>query len=373
MGKSRNIFEVLFGTVNDFYENLFYKYGVILSKHYKAIITGSFICNIILALCILNIRVLNDIDDLYFLTDSRAKYEEKYIKSIFNESSELESKYFVHQSIDLGTWAEINFHVAADADANILQIQYLNEIRHIHHILMEKTKVIHENSTLGFFELCAKRFDECALEGVGILNEKFLHHLKEKSHEIYENEETFINSNPMSLFDPYYDKESKSVTFLSYSLGRHFRYIPSPRNITNPNHEYAYTNIIKLRYTLNSPGINKTKIAKEWEEEFLRQIQMIRSNLTSFTFSTSETPQLELDYNLRLDFPLYIATVLLIAVFAIILMSINTNLLTTPCILLPIAGIASAAFGLFSAMGLMSIVGYECCRLVIVVPFLVLG
>jgi hypothetical protein len=239
---------------------------------------------------------------------------------------------------------------------------------------MEKTKVKDRNRTLGFFDLCARRFGECAPEGISILNEKFLEHLKQKSHELDENEEdVFVNSNPLSIFDPYYDKATKSVTFLTYSLGRHFRYIPSPKNITDSKHEFAYTNIIKLRYALNSPGINKTLIVKEWEKEFIRQIQMVKTNLTSFTFSTSETPQLELDYNLRLDFPLYIATILLIAVFAIILMSINTNILTTPCIMLPIAGIASAILGLFSAMGLMSIFGYECCRLVIVVPFLVLG
>ena len=100
---------------------------------------------------------------------------------------------------------------------------------------------------------------------------------------------------------------------------------------------------------------------------------MIKSNLTSFTFCTSESMQLEFDYNLRLDYPLNIATILLISVFAVILMSIKTNMLTTPCIMLPIAGIASAILGLSSAMGLLSLFGYECCSLVIVVPFLVLG
>jgi hypothetical protein len=157
MSKSRNIFEVLFGKVNDFYENIFYNYGVILSKHYKAIITGAVVCNILLALCIFKMRLLNDVDELYFLVDSRAKYDERYLKGLFNESIELESKYFIHQILDLGTWAEVIFHVAADADANILEPKYFDEIRTIHETLMRNTIVTDEkNKSLSYSDLPTK-------------------------------------------------------------------------------------------------------------------------------------------------------------------------------------------------------------------------
>ena len=54
-------------------------------------------------------------------------------------------------------------------------------------------------------------------------------------------------------------------------------------------------------------------------------------------------------------------------------MSVNTNCLTSPGMLLPMSGIFSALFGITSSFGLLSFIGYPGCNLIFVIPFLVIG
>lgn len=60
-------------------------------------------------------------------------------------------------------------------------------------------------------------------------------------------------------------------------------------------------------------------------------------------------------------------------IFACLLMTITSNCITSPGLLLPMMGITSAMFGVTSAFGLMALVGYDGCNLIFVIPFLVIG
>jgi len=60
-------------------------------------------------------------------------------------------------------------------------------------------------------------------------------------------------------------------------------------------------------------------------------------------------------------------------VVATALMSVNATWITAPGFMLPTAGLVSALFGVTSAFGLLSWVGYDACNLIFVIPFLVFG
>ena len=59
--------------------------------------------------------------------------------------------------------------------------------------------------------------------------------------------------------------------------------------------------------------------------------------------------------------------------FSIFLMSACLNMDTSPGLVLPFTGLLSAVFGITSALGLLSMIGYAGCGFIVMVPFLVLG
>ena len=97
------------------------------------------------------------------------------------------------------------------------------------------------------------------------------------------------------------------------------------------------------------------------------------TNLLKMVYATSQSIDLEIEANSQLDTNLISGTFMLIMIFAIILMSFNTTWITSPGVLLPMAGITSAMFGLTSGFGFLAMIGYKGCSLIYVIPYLVLG
>ena len=124
-----------------------------------------------------------------------------------------------------------------------------------------------------------------------------------------------------------------------------------------------------MKYNLN---MNNIKV-KLWEQEFLRFIKNVNTTGVSFTYSTSRSLDEELEANMGFDSRLIATTFILIMIFATIFMPIGCDMVASPGLILPTAGIASAFFGIGSSFGGLSLLNYPACNLIFIIPLLVLG
>jgi hypothetical protein len=363
-----NYFELLFEKVNKFYEDCFLNYGKFLSKYYISIIAISFAINLGLSFGILKLKLIDDVDEIYGVQNSEAKRQERYLKTIFNTTDTLKNKYYLHQLIDFGTWAEVNFRVGTDKNKNILKIEYLKEIESILEDIKENVIVNFENKTYRFQDVCAKRHKKCMIDNQDMLDKKFFDFLKRESNKKVEKIRklkrlymkrmnlTSIEKVPDNLTEfvvndtEHYINEYFDFIPLKFFLGEDFYIIPRSYDIEKE--DFAYAKLFKLRLSLSSNHDDDyDPIVKAWELELLKYFPKIKPNVTSFTYGVSNSLNVEMDSNIRLDLKFVAFTFLLIMMFSILLMSLCSNIVSSPGISLPVSGILSAVFGLTSAIG----------------------
>ena len=371
------VFEILFEKFNRFYETVFHKHGLFVSKYPKLIITVSLLVNILLALGAFKIKMIKDTDELFMLMNSEAKRDEKIFSNIFDKSSELNNKeFYLHQMFDLGTGAEIMFRVREDANKNLLERKFFDEILKIHRNILENVVVKNVNETIKFEDVCAKRLGKCWIEGSDLLyGDGFFNYLKTSSMLLRQNEtDSAVDS---SLEDNIYFSENGGMNFLAAVLGKDFKFIlddNDPLVNIESNQTYGYAHILKIRYQMKYKIVANNIKGILWEREFLKFVKTsLNSSLVSFTYATSKSLEDEIEANVGFDSKLVSMTFMFIMIFATIFMSIGSNSITSPGMMLPTAGIFSAFFGVSSSVGLLSLIGYPSCSLVAIIPFLVLG
>ena len=366
------MFEILFEKFNNFYEKIFLNYGLFVAKYYKYTIVISFLINILLSFGLFKLNLITDSDELFSVTDSKAKSDEGLLKQIFISNTDYyEKKFFLHQLLDFGTWGEINIHVKNEiVDKNIINETYFDEIRHIHDQIVNNVTT---NSSLKLNDTCARRLNKCVIDGDLLLNKDFFEWLQMKAKEL-ENGEIKLNEPTDMLNSPYAYQVIPEFVDLKFVLGKNFDYILNVNTTKTKNHGYpAYATLFKLRYSLKSNYANMDPSVKEWEMAFVDFMKNVKLKYLTFTFSGSHSIESEMLNNVNFDVHLVATTFILITVFATILMSFKTNLITSPGFILPSAGILSAAFACTSSIGFMSLINYSACNLVFVIPFLVLG
>jgi hypothetical protein len=377
------MFEYLFEKFNNFYENIFFHYGLFISNYYKQTITISFIINILLTFGLLKLNLLTDSDELYSVINSQAKSDEKLLKNLFIKKDEFyEKKFYVHQLIDFGTWGEINFHVKDEIfDKNIVNETYFEEIKQINDLVINNITI--GDGTLKFHDLCAKRFKSCVIDGGDLLDNQFFNWLKSKVEDLKKNsndQTVIVNHGKVSkssldyLTQDHIYARYPSFTDLKFSLGKNFKFITLVNNGSiNSTGAPAYATMLKLRYALKSNYENMDLKVKEWEIEFLNFIKTVELKHLTFTYSTSQSLEIEMLSNISFDVYLISTTFMLITLFATLLMSFKSDMVTSPGIVLPFMGILSATFACTSSIGLLSLLNYPACNLIFVIPSLVLG
>jgi hypothetical protein len=180
------MFHILFEKVNSFYERQFKRYGRFLAKYHYYIILISLIVNLLLGFGIFRLNMLTDSDDLFMTVDSEARRDEMRTKRIFNTSTVLSNNFFLHQLLDMGTWAEINFVACSNEDAastsssstgepiNILQPKYIDEIKRINDYILNNAFVqLNSTHKISYEHVCAKRGGKCLIDGLSLLDEEF--------------------------------------------------------------------------------------------------------------------------------------------------------------------------------------------------------
>jgi hypothetical protein len=348
------MFDVLFQRFNNFYEQCFFKYGIALEKYHKQIIVVAFILNVGLSFGILKMNVISNADELFQTKNSKTVADGVYIKKLF-ETVNINENHYPYQLTDFGTGGELNFNVKSETPGrkmNILSKDYFDEINRINEYVLANVSVLDGGGEyVSFKDLCVKRFGRCVVEGTDILNEDFLNHLEKLSH---------LNK---SLEDQTIYFGKNGITHLSFILGLDFGLLE--------NRPFAHT--FKLRYSLRSDANNLTSADQKWELEFLKKISVLKSDLLEIKYAVSQSMVNEINANIFLDMYLLAATFMLISLFATVFMSINTNRITSPGVVLPAAGIFSAIFGITSAFGFLALCGYDGCTFIYVLPFLVMG
>lgn len=202
------MFHHLFEKANSFYEKSFGSYGRFLAKYHLIVIVGAFFLNLFLSAGMIRFHMITDADTLFMPEDSQARKDELLVKHIFNDSTKMTSDFFLHQILDLGTWAEINFQTCNNNDSNILRGPYLRLIKKINSHLLNKTTAEtflnnnHTTRTIKFEDVCARRNDECLIDGADLVSEQFYEiWLKDAMHR----KQRFYDEN--SIFD----KSSDSI------------------------------------------------------------------------------------------------------------------------------------------------------------------
>lgn len=182
------MFHHLFERVNRFYERIFAGYGRFLAKYYILTIVCAFFLNLFLSAGMLRFNMIKDSDTLFMPVDSQARIDERNVKHLYNSSAMMTSDFFIHQLLDLGTWAEVNFQTCKPGE-NILHVDYLSEIKRLNEHLLDKAKVVVNltaNSSsdyedlghvkqrvIDFEEVCARRNQRCLIDGVDLLTPAF--------------------------------------------------------------------------------------------------------------------------------------------------------------------------------------------------------
>lgn len=224
------MFHHLFERVNRLYERIFESYGRFLAKFYIAVIVGAFFLNLILSAGMYRFRMLKDADSLFMPEDSQARLDERLVKSLFNESSKMTSDFFLHQILDLGTWAEVNFQTCDRKANNILSEPFINLISRINEHLLKKAVAETNlsksdvNSTfrrITFEDVCARRNEKCLIDGSDLLSKTFydrwLRDAMQRKQRFYE-EQSIFNKSDSSIASEFRFIKYKLQNFKKYGI-----------------------------------------------------------------------------------------------------------------------------------------------------------
>ena len=365
------VFEKLFEKFNNFYEKLFFNYGIFVAKYHAVVIIATLFLNIMLSVGIFNINIVKDADELFMVTNSEAKRNERLFKKLFKNTETVNKQFYMHQLLDMGTGAEINFRVREDPNKNILEKKYFDEILAIHQKILENVVADDNNETVRFEDVCTTRNNKCWIEGTDLLNgDGFFTFLKDNSLNLRKNMDLLEAQDEDIVY-----LGNNGMNFIALVLGTEFRFILDDNDVrvVGCDQTYGYARIFKIRYQIKFNAELKNKKGLLWEKEFLKYMKNMQTENLTFTFSVSKSLEEEIEANIGFDSKLTAITFFFITSFATIFMSIGSNMVTSPGIILPAAGIFSALFGVSSSIGLLSFLRYNACSLIFTIPFLVLG
>lgn len=364
------MFHYLFDRVNLFYEKVFFNYGKFISRHYLKVIFVSFMVNFVLSLGMLRLNMITNVDNLFFPIKSQARQDETLVKNLFNNSKLASDDFYLHQIADFGTWAEVNFQTCSGE--NILNEDYLTKIKKIHELILDMAD---------YEQVCAKRNGQCLIDGVDLLDkqfyEKYLGESMQRKSSLYQWDQSYDRKN-FRFYVRFADSGNIGFTDLTFNLGKEFKI--NFWNESKEGKEPGFSPLLKLRYNLKDNLDNPDKQVLNWELKFLNLMKNLKidnqndtNGILKISYAASQSLDMEMTANVSLDIKLVVGTFSLIIVFACLFMSIGSNLITSPSYVLPVAGVASAFFGITSSFGLCSYLNYPGCNLIFVIPFLVIG
>ena len=367
--KRQMMFENLFKKFNRFYEKIYLNYASFLSKYYLYVISVAFIFNLAISFGIFKIKFITDQDSLFGLVGSKTKENEFYLKDLYsyNERFKQNDRFYVHQLLDLGLYAEVNFHVAANASENVILKKYIDDIIRINSLIKENVTIQDKQRSYKYADLCAKQGSLCSIEGETLLFAQDFINCKPITEFTDENDNLGIHVDPANF----------KLTSLNYNLGSNFKYI------TVDNAKCIQSDMLKLRYALNQykPAIGDENdvdyesLSKKWEIEFIDFMKNLNAAnySVSFTYAVSQSIEIELKDSILAD--IYLIAITITAMFTVGLFTLvfSSNVISFSNVILPIFGMLCGVGGLTSAIGFLSLLDYPACELIFLATFSLIG
>jgi hypothetical protein len=192
------------------------------------------------------------------------------------------SEYYLHQDYDMGIYGDVIF--LTQDYGNIGRIVVRKELERIYH-LIQKINVTYNNQTYFYEDLCAKRNNQCVVEGDIFFRETFWQRLNDTQLDKY-------------MLNNFYTDDDGVPNLLSFIFGKNFK--------LNLKEGKLITKVLKLRFNLrrlleiNGQMENIEIISRMWEQAFLEFFQHFKSVIVRPVYSISTSIDQELSKNINL-------------------------------------------------------------------------
>jgi hypothetical protein len=277
--------------------------------------------------------------------------------------------YYNKQILDQDLFSEINFHAAnISLGNNVMNKIYIDDIIKINQLVQGNISIYSSelNSNLTYKDLCAKSKKKCSIEGETLDFDENLY-----NYEIISSDDETTDDTKFHM-----DAETFKVTALKYNLGSGYRYVFSNQT------KCLEAKLLKLRYALNDyqsekydNDIDYYKLSRLWELEFVKfmnQLDASKYNI-SVTYSVSQSLEIELTKTMLTDLYFVISSIFSLILLGFLVMIFNSKKIILRSIILPSCSIACAFGALTSAIGLLSVFGYQMCEFVFLDMFILIG
>ncbi|KAK3099620.1 hypothetical protein FSP39_007097 [Pinctada imbricata] len=329
----------IYHTVENFFCNIFFKYGVFISKHPLSAIGFAVLLNGLLGLQIMWIKSDSNLEKLYTPTNSRASQDRSDMKRFFTDGSG--SNFYLQHLRDLGHYCSVIL-ASNDNIFNQSNLPYFQNISHfIRHIEIKDKNGI----PLAYEDICARRNSKCIVDGDIFLTDFFWTTLSE-----------FNVTFP--LFRDLNGTETDLETITGGALVK--------------GETLQRARAIKLIFYLRQDSEYFLDISREWELKFITEMKSVeRHNGIDVAYANSDSLNQELDSNTDNDVAYFSLTFTLMITYASFVTA-GGNCLTQRGHL-GRAGVIATGLAILGAFGICAGAGIEYVNIVGVMPFLIVG
>ena len=275
----RSSFEYLFHKFNTFYENIFAHVGQQIGSKPVIFILLSFLLTALCALGFFRFQMIDDADALFIPIGSKSVRDREILAKILPMKYD---RYYLHQDYDLGLFGDVIFMTKDHRNIDRMAIRM--ELKRIYH-LIEKINVTYENRTYFYRDLCAKRQNECVVDGAMYFRDTFWQRLKEKQLDRY-------------LLNGMYTDDDAEPNLLSFIFGK--------KMDLQTKEGKLFSRILKIHFNLrrtqrvNGEEKNIEVITRMWEQAFLEFFKNFESVMVHTIYSVSNSIDQELANNISL-------------------------------------------------------------------------
>ena len=239
----------------------------------------SFLLTAFCALGFFRFQMIEDADSLFIPLGSKSVSDREILAKILPMNYD---QYYLHQDFDLGLFGDVIF-ITKD-HRNIDRMAIRTEVKRIYH-LIENINVTYENRTYFYRDLCAKRHNQCVVDGEMFFRETFWQRLKDKQLDRY-------------LLNGMYTDDDAEPNLLSFIFGK--------KMDLQTKEGKLFSRILKIHFnlrrteTINGTEKNIEVISRMWEQAFLEFFKHFESIMLHTFYSVSNSIDQELAHNISL-------------------------------------------------------------------------
>ena len=342
--KAAEMMGALYEDVEKFFGDIFAWYGRIVARWPLPFILLPMLVCALMGLGLLSIQYETDLEKLYTPIDGVAFKDKQAVQELFPDEDATD--FYAYQQVVEGPYAEVIVRPSQrrDSEPNILTRQTLEEtltfVEFVHNV-----SIRHNGVTYYYRDICATRLGQCVQDGQEILAWKY-------------------STDPESGCVPF---NGSSVQQSDVELAKLQNVLSSVKVQNN----CIVAETLRLRFSLDRNGTERTDLSLAWEEEFLDRTKHYRTSTVIFTRAVSESLNIELSKPVIQDLVYFAVALSVIMVYATVMGS-GGNCVTNH-VTLAYAGVMAALMAIVASFGFLSFCGLPFVNICGVMPFMVLG